>query len=170
MINRRNVDELADYADFIASLPHHPSTHLAVMPSTVFMESDNGHWAELFLPHTEAAAALREAAARHERLFVPLQGDCFLPFCIGAGYPELSGLRPTLRAGSPTTYLDRCDPGEVPPGQRIKHRDCRDCALDSRCGGVCGEYARRAGLGELNPLAEVGEFAPFEDPWIRPIG
>jgi MoaA/NifB/PqqE/SkfB family radical SAM enzyme len=154
VINRLNVDELPDYADFIAGLPRLPGTRLAIMPSIVFMDSDNGHWQELALPHLETVAALREAVARQPGLFVPLQGDCFFPFCLAAAYPELAALTPTARADSPTLYLDRRAPGPVPGRMRVKHDGCHACVLDTRCGGVCGEYARSVGLHELRPISE----------------
>lgn len=154
VINRLNVDELPEYADFIAQLPRRPGTRLAIMPSIVFMDSDNGHWQELALSHREAAASLREAMVRQPDLFVPLQGDCFFPVCIGADDPGLAALAPAARADSPTEYLDRRAPGPVPPRVRIKHEGCRACVLDARCGGVCGEYARTMGLRELTPLSE----------------
>ena len=160
VINRHNVDEVPDYADFVASLPHHPSTSVSVMPSIVYMEQDNGRWAELALPYREVASALSEAAGRHPRLFVPQQGDCFLPFCLCAPYPELAPLIPHLRAVEPTAYLEHRRPAQIPRHQRIKHADCRTCLLDSRCGGLCGEYARSHGLAELSPITDPGVLRP----------
>ncbi len=151
VLNRLNVDELPDYVDFIAGLEHRADTSVSVMPSIVFMNSDNGHWSDLVIPHREVVESLREAVARQPSLFVRMQGDCFLPFCLGAEYPELAALAPTNRAESPTVYVAQRAPGPVPERVRVKHEDCRGCGLDSLCGGVCGAYARTQGLGELEP-------------------
>lgn len=152
VICRPNVGDLADYLRFLSSLPLHPRTDRRFIPSIANLGQDNGHWAEVALPHEEVVAALHEAVGRHPGLFGTLSGDCSVPTCLFWHHRALRPLAPSFRVAGETVYLTDHECADPPNHKRIKHQRCRDCAFDTRCGGLSTEYARTFGLEALRPV------------------
>lgn len=154
VVTRQNVADFPDYVDFVGRLPRHARTRFSIMPSVIFMATDNGNWSEVAISLSDFVPHLREAVRRATRtkhsLITAMVGDCAMPPCITNPYPELRVLAPNGRFISDTEYVD--DPAQRQTDvARVKHRACRDCRYDTHCGGVSSLYARTFGLDELTP-------------------